>query len=240
VNLHLHRPVRDNTVGVALGVRVQQDAVPAQTREPWGYADHSVATRRSAATRTACKSSFYKRKPIMGVVEFKPSDKLHMVLDAYHSDFQELQTIQRMEYGTHWSGATLDQSGPGGKRPRPVGHVRERAVHGHRELQQRSRCTVDSIGLNTQYAFNDDWSMEADLSWSKVDRDDLRLESTEVRLGRQRPEPAALVETISFTTDATASRISRRRTTTATTTRCSSPIRARGVVVRGVQDSWCA
>ncbi len=38
--------------------------------------------------------------------------------------------------------------------------------------------TIDSIGLNTKFDFNDNWSMDADLSWSKVERDDLRLEST--------------------------------------------------------------
>ena len=39
-------------------------------------------------------------------------------------------------------------------------------------------ATVDSIGLNTEFKFNDNWSLNADLSWSNVDRDDLRLEST--------------------------------------------------------------
>ena len=82
------------------------------------------------------QSSFYKRMAFMGVVEFAPNDQLHMLLDAYHSDFQELQTIQRMEYGTIWAGATLDQPGSGGEWPRAVGHVPQRAVHGHRELQQ--------------------------------------------------------------------------------------------------------
>ena len=48
----------------------------------------------------------------MGVVELKPNDKLHMLLDAYHSDFREVQTIQRMEYGTIWSGATLTTVSP--------------------------------------------------------------------------------------------------------------------------------
>mgnify|MGYP005816082393 CR=1 FL=1 len=37
------------------------------------------------------------------------------------------------------------------------------------------RAKVDSIGLNTNFSFNEDWSMNADLSWSKVSRNDLRL-----------------------------------------------------------------
>ena len=61
-----------------------------------------------------------------------------MLLDAYHSDFEELQTIQRMEYGTIWAGATLTNPGPVENGRVTVGHVPQRAFHGHRELQQRS------------------------------------------------------------------------------------------------------
>ena len=50
---------------------------------------------------------------------------------------------------------------------------------------------VDSIGLNTKFDFNDNWSMEADLSWSKVERDDLRLESTAGNGTVDRSDPAA-------------------------------------------------
>ncbi len=95
----------DNTLGVAFGVAYNKTPYQAQTREPWGYADApAVATRSSAATRTACSRRYYKRMAFMGVLEYRPNEQLHMLLDAYHSDFKELQTIQRMEYGTIWAG----------------------------------------------------------------------------------------------------------------------------------------
>ena len=63
-------------------------------------------------------------------------------------------------------------------------------------------ATVDSIGLNTKYAFNDNWGMEADLSWSKVERHDLRLESTAGNGTGSDPTLPPPTENISFTTDA--------------------------------------
>ena len=85
----------------------------AQTREPWGYPDVDGDGPRTdliiGGDKDGVQSSFYKRTAFMGVLEFKPNDQLHMLLDAYHSDFQEVQTIQRMEYGTIWAGATLDR-----------------------------------------------------------------------------------------------------------------------------------
>ena len=97
------------------------------------------------------QSSFYKRTAYMGVLEYKPNDKLHMLLDAYHSDFQELQTIQRMEYGTIWAGATLTNPGPvendrvqSGVFPN-VPFVVIENYNNDREAE------IDSIGLNTKF-----------------------------------------------------------------------------------------
>ena len=61
-------------------------------------------------------------------------------------------------------------------------------------------ANVDSIGLNTEFEFNDDWSMEADLSWSKVDRHDLRLESTAGNGTNNDPTLLPRTESVSFTT----------------------------------------
>jgi len=147
------------------------------------------------------QSSYYKRTAIMGVVEFAPNDQLHMLLDAYHSDFRELQTIQRMEYGTVWAGATLTN---------PGSVVNDRVQSGTfpdvpflvvENYNKDREADVDSIGLNTRFMFNDQWSAAADLSWSNVERNDLRLEST-AGLGTNN-DPALLppTENVTFTTD---------------------------------------
>ncbi len=39
-----------------------------------------------------------------------------MMLDAYHSDFKELQTIQRVEYGTIWANPSTPVTNPGADR----------------------------------------------------------------------------------------------------------------------------
>ena len=43
----------------------------------------------------------------MAVVEWKPNDQWHSTFDAFHSDFKELQTIRRLEYGSQWGSGTL-------------------------------------------------------------------------------------------------------------------------------------
>ena len=202
VNLTYIDQFKDNTVGVALGIAYNKTPYQQQTREPWGYADFG-GNPAIGGDKDGFKSSFYERKAIMGVFEFKPSDSLHMVADAYHSDFNEVQTIQRMEFGTAWNNVTtLENAGPvenGRIQSGTFENVPFMVIENYNNDRDAS---VDSIGLNTQYAFNGDWSMEADLSWSKVDRHDLRLESTGGTGSGADPNQLPLVETISFTTDA--------------------------------------
>ena len=202
VNLTYIDQFNDNTVGLALGGAYNKTPYQQQTREPWGYAGFPGDLTAIGGDKDGVKSSFYERKAFMGVLEFKPNDQLHMVLDAYHSDFNEVQTIQRMEYGTAWNSAiTLENPGPvenGRVQSGTFANVPFTVIENYNNDRD---ATVDSIGLNTKYAFNDDWGMEADVSWSNVDRHDLRLESTGGTGAGADPNLLPTPDNISFTTD---------------------------------------
>ena len=201
----------DGTLGVALGLAYNKSPYQAQTREPWGYADadgDGPGTEEViGGDKDGVQSSFYERMGYMAVVEYKPTDQLHMVLDAYHSDFKEVQTIQRLEYGTIWSGATLNDPGEVVDGRITSGTFTNVPFQVVENYNNDRRADVDSIGLNTQFDINDNWGMNLDLSYSKVDRDDLRLESTagngKAAVEGVYPDPSfpAQPETIPFTTE---------------------------------------
>ena len=192
----------DDKVGVAFGVAYNKSPYQAQTREPWGYADAPGGGGITVigGDKDGVQSSFYERTGFLGVVEFRPNDSVSMVLDAYHSDFKELQTIQRMEYGTIWSGATLTNPGP---------IVNDRISSGTftnvpfvviENYNNDRRAKINSIGLNSDFRLTDNWSIDADLSYSKVERDDLRVESTAGRGTNNDPALPPPADTVSFTT----------------------------------------
>jgi len=193
----------DNTVGVALGVAYNKTPYQAQTREPWGYADAAGGSTVIGGDKDGVQSSFYKRMAYMGVVEFKPSDQLHMLFDGYHSDFEEVQTIQRMEYGTVWAGATLTNPGPVEQGRVQSGTFPDVPFVVIENYNNDRNAKIDSFGLNTQYDFNESWGLNADVSWSKVSRDDLRLESTAGNGTNNDPNFKPLTDSVSFTTDST-------------------------------------
>ncbi|HET9864401.1 MAG TPA: TonB-dependent receptor [Steroidobacteraceae bacterium] len=192
----------DGRLGVALGIAYNKTPYQAQTREPWGYpatcdtCDPLVI----GGDKDGVQSSYYKRTAYMGVVEFQPNDQLHMLLDAYHSDFREVQTIQRMEFGTVWSGATLTNPGPVENGRVQSGEFPNVPFMVIENYNNDRHANVDAIGLNTEVQFNDNWNMNVDLSWSSVDRDDLRLESTAGLGTMNDPDLLPPTESISFTT----------------------------------------
>jgi iron complex outermembrane receptor protein len=201
VNLTYIDQFKDQTVGVALGIAYNKTPYQNQTREPWGYADFSGLTA-IGGDKDGVKSSFYERKSAMAVIELAPTDQLRMVFDGYHSDFNEVQTIQRMEYGTAWNGVTtLANPGPV-ENGRVTSGTFENVPFTVIENYNNDRdASVDSLGLNTKYSFSDVWGMEADVSWSKVDRNDVRLESTAGNGAGADPTLPPQVDNISFTTN---------------------------------------
>jgi len=193
----------DNTFGVAFGVAYNKTPYQAQTREPWGYPELPNGDMIIAGDKDGVKSAFYERMAFMGVLEYAPNDQLHMALDAYHSDFKELQTIQRMEYGTVvWGGATLTNPGPVENDRVQSGTFANVPFVVIENYNNQRDAKVDSIGLNTNFKFSDDWSIDADLSWSQVEREDLRLESTAGNGSGNDPDPAnrPQADNIPFTT----------------------------------------
>jgi iron complex outermembrane recepter protein len=174
----------DHTLGVAFGVAYNKSPYQAQTKEPWGYADIDGGGPRTdvilGGDKSGVQSSFYERMGYLAVVEYQPTDNVHFLLDAYHSDFKELQTIQRVEYGTIWAnpstpvsdeGAIVDgriQSGTFDNVPFAV----------IENYNNDRKAKIDSVGLNSDFKLSETWNLNADLSYSKVERDDLRLEST--------------------------------------------------------------
>jgi iron complex outermembrane receptor protein len=191
----------ENTVGVAIGMAYNKTPYQAQTREPWGYADAGGGNTVIGGDKSGVQSSYYKRLAFMGVVEFAPSENVHFLLDAYHSDFEELQTIQRMEYGTIWAGASLTNPGPvvnGRVQSGTFPNVPFTVIENYNNDRD---AKVDSFGLNADFKLTDNWSLDADLSWSKVERSDLRLESTAGNGTNNDPSLPPQTESVSFVTD---------------------------------------
>jgi len=174
----------DHTVGVAFGVAFNKSPYQAQTKEPWGYADIDGNGPRTdvilGGDKSGIQSSFYERLGYLGVVEYQPTDNIHLIFDGYHSNFHELQTIQRVEFGTIWANPSTPVTNEGtivdGRiQTGTFNNVPFVVVENYNNDRH---AKIDSFGLNGDFKLTEQWNLNADVSYSKVKRADLRLEST--------------------------------------------------------------
>jgi iron complex outermembrane receptor protein len=176
----------NKTVGLALGYAHTDSPYQVQKKEPWG--DGGFPTCGAClpgdqdllilgGAKDGIISSNLTRDGYMGVLEWKPNDQLHMTLDAYHSDFRELQKIARIEYPLAWGDNHLQPGYTAGNTFVTHGVFNDVAAVVENYTNDR-KAKLDAVGLNTEYKLNDNWDLMADLAYSKVERDDVILEST--------------------------------------------------------------
>jgi iron complex outermembrane receptor protein len=180
----------DKTLGVAFGYAHTDSPYQVTRLEPWGDGDFPRCDGGTTCTnggglnkfilggqKNGVQSSNLERDGLMGVLEWKPNDRLRVVVDAFHSEFEELQKIARLEYPLWWSSSQLQ---PGYTVDGDyIDHGVFTGVNTVVEnYTNRRQATTDQIGVNINYALNDQWTLNADLSTQKLTRDDVIIEST--------------------------------------------------------------
>lgn len=169
----------NKTLGVALGYAHTKSPYQLTRLEPWGDGDMPTTNGLyvPGGQKNAVQSSNLERDGYIGVIEWKPNDKLHMTFDGYYSEFEELQKIARLEYPLYWSSATLQ---PG--YTSADGYITHGVFTGVKTVVEnytnQRKSTVQALGWNTVYKITDNWALTADLSTQKVERDDIIIEST--------------------------------------------------------------
>lgn len=193
----------DRTLGVALAYSHATTPYQAVTNEPWGYPDCGSQCRPADASnkifggdKSGYQSSEFKRDAIMGVVEWKPNDRIAIVGDAYHSDFKELQTIRRLEYGTTWGAGQLQPGYTVTGNRITAGQFNNIWTVVENYATERE-ASIDNWGLNAKFTPTDKWTFEADLSNSQVERTDVTVEST----AGTGPNQTGARDTLRFTTN---------------------------------------
>lgn len=195
---------RDGTIGLALGYAHTDSPYQTLRKEAWGYPTCSAAACAADSTKLvvggekdAINAGVLKRDGYLGVLEFAPNDSFHATLDAYHSDFKELQRIARMEFPLAW-GANHLQPGYTTSADRITsGSFADVNTVLENYINQR-KAKLDSVGLNLAYDLGDDWSVMADGSYSRVKRKDTQIEST----AGTGVNGSGATDTVGFTTDA--------------------------------------
>ena len=186
----------DDTIGIVLGYAHIESPYQSERFNAWGYPEVSGGGPRViGGAKPYVMSSELERDGLIGVLEYRPNDQLHMTFDAFYSKFDNTQILRGIELPLFWSAATLQ---PG--YTVTDGLVTSGTYSGVKGVVRNDVNTRDSeltsLGWNIEQQINDTWSFSADLSFSSVERTDVILE-TYAGTGRG---PAGATDTIAFTT----------------------------------------
>lgn len=157
----------DNTVGIALGyAHLNNPGQSKQFGDAWGYDGNGIF----GGGKLYDLENDNERDGLMGVLEYRPNDTYHTVLDVFYSKFDREEQKRGMEFGAAF--------GPGavpGSTPANASFIGVNPV-----IRNDFNATYDdlfAIGWNHELVLNEHWTARADVGYSKATRNERILET---------------------------------------------------------------
>ncbi|MFC4656760.1 TonB-dependent receptor [Rheinheimera marina] len=179
----------DDTVGLAIGFAHMD--TPTQVKHykawEWNTVDQALAGTENdealglVGQEVTAVARSQVRDGLMAVLEYKPNDQVHSIIDAYYSKFEQDEVMRgAMWFTNQWTGDGMEFLNPtfanfGGTEVVQSGTATNlRPVL--RNDNNRRDDELKALGWNTQFKL-DRWTLEADLSYSGSERDEMVLET---------------------------------------------------------------
>jgi iron complex outermembrane receptor protein len=187
----------DGKLGIAIGHSRSDRPGQGYQWNAWGYPDTGSGQPFTlGGAKPFVRTSQIKRDGTMAVIEFAPRANVHSTVDLYYSDFQETQLLRGIEIPLWWSSAQLQAAGrvvengliTQGTYTNVYGVVRN-------DIVQRNDHLF-AAGWNLEIGNKDGWKTDLDLSYSRVKRRDLVLETYSGYATNQAGTPETLTYTL--------------------------------------------
>ncbi|KAK0350191.1 hypothetical protein LTR94_030012, partial [Friedmanniomyces endolithicus] len=101
----------DGTLGVALGYAHMSSPYQSERFNSWGYPTYSDGNLLTGGVKPYVMSSELERDGYMGVLEWRPNDRIHSTIDAFYSEFKNTQVLRGIEFPLAWGGQAESVSG---------------------------------------------------------------------------------------------------------------------------------
>lgn len=169
----------DDTIGVALGYSRMQSPNQEERWNAWGYPENDAGDKILGGAKPYVRSSELERDGVMAVFEYEPNEQFRSVVDVFYTSFFDEQILRGIEIPGAWGGGWANSGNTA--TTTEDGLVTEGSFQDAMVLVRNDTNTRDadslSLGWNTEYIINGNWSVEADLAMSKVERTDIGIET---------------------------------------------------------------
>ena len=173
----------DDTLGVAFAYTTMTSPNQEKRWNAWGYPEFEYEDGSKGSILGGAKpfvrSSTLERDSAMLVIEAAPRDDLKMTFDALYVDFLDTKILRGIEVPFAWGQGSI--SADTAVIDPATGFVTSAITQDQRVVVRNDYEERDaqlmSFGFNTNWTVNDNWSLDFDASYSKVERDVYSVES---------------------------------------------------------------
>ena len=171
----------DHTIGVTLGVDLENNPSQVEHQAPWGYLDDGNGDNVIGGSKNYGITDSMKRNGFLATVQWQPNEYYTGTLDLTYDNFKEVQWARGMEVPFLWGNGAIS---PG---PTVVpGNVSNGFVQSGtyeninpvlRNDYNSTTARVYNFNWDNKFKINDNWSADLDANYSRATRHDVNLES---------------------------------------------------------------
>lgn len=172
----------DDTIGIAVGYAYTDKMGQGEQWNTWGFADYTdpvtgETNKIMGGVKPFVRSSELERHGLMTTLEWKPSDNVRTSVDFYYTKFKENQNLGGIEFPlVVWGDGVLQPGYTVTDGVISAGTVTNVRGVMRNDIVERD-ADIYSLGWNLTFADLADWLVSLDLSYSKIERQDLVLET---------------------------------------------------------------
>jgi len=171
----------EHTVGVTLGVDLENNPSQIEHQGPWGYPNDTNGDYVVGGSKNYGITDSMKRNGLLATVQWQPNEHYTGTVDLTYDNFKEVQQAKGMELPLWWGNGTI-KPGPTLVPGNVVNGFVQSGTYQNinpviRNDYNSTSARVYNFNWDNKFTINEDWSMDVDANYSRATRRDINLES---------------------------------------------------------------
>ncbi|MDE2497552.1 MAG: TonB-dependent receptor [Xanthomonadaceae bacterium] len=171
----------DHTLGVTLGVDLENNPSQIEHQAPWGYPTDANGDYVVGGSKNYGISDSMKRNGLLATVQWRPSKYYTGTVDMTYDNFWETQQAKGMELPLWWGNGSI-KPGPTLVPGNVVNGFVQSGTYENinpviRNDFNSTHAKVYNFNWDNKFHLSDEWSADFDVNYSRATRHDVNLES---------------------------------------------------------------
>lgn len=166
----------DHTLGVTLGVDLEDNPTQIQHQAPWGYPSDANGDAVIGGSKNYGITDSMKRNGALATVQWQPNEFYTGTIDLTYDNFKETQQAKGMEFPLWWSSAKLLPGAVaqnGFVQSGTYGNVKPVIRNDYNSTSAR----VYNFNWENKFTINENWTINANANYSRATNHSVNLES---------------------------------------------------------------